>query len=133
MSRKAPLTDVEIRNAKSQEGKSRKLSDGGGLFLQVQPNGSKLWRYTYRFNGKQKLLALGSYPETTLAEARTKHAAAHKQVSNGIDPSEAKKEDKRMALLNAENSFESVAREWHDKKCNILHPARITLRSGWRP
>jgi integrase len=130
MASNAKLTDVKIRNAKHNAGKSLKLSDGGGLFLQLQPSGSKLWRYTYRFHGKQKLLALGSYPETSLAEAREKHAMAHKQVANGIDPNEAKKEAKRSALLNAENSFESVAREWHQKKCHALEPryAKFVLR-----
>jgi len=121
MPRKAPLTDMLLRNARPKD-KAYKLSDGGGLFLQVQPNGNKLWRYGYRFFGKQKLLALGAYPETGLAEAREKHAVAHKQVANGIDPSEAKKDAKRTALLNAANSFESVAREWHEKKCNVLQP-----------
>ncbi len=137
------LTDLAIRNAKPKD-KPYKLADGGNLFLLVQPNGSKWWRYAYRFHGKQKLLALGSYPEATLAEAREKHAAAHKQVANGIDPSEVKKEAKRTAMLNAENSFESVAREWHEKKCNVLQPryagfllrrleADIFPKLGYRP
>lgn len=116
-----PLTDVAIRNAKPRS-KAYKVSDGKGLFLQVQPNGSRLWRYAYRFDGKQKLLALGAYPETGLSEAREKHREAHKQVGNGIDPSEAKKETRRTRQLNAANSFESVAREWHETKCHTLQP-----------
>jgi hypothetical protein len=88
-----PLTDLAIRNAKPKE-KPYKLADGGNLFLLVQPNGSKWWRYAYRFHKKQKLLALGSYPETSLAEAREKHAVAHKQV-----PDAGKLFDDGMASL----------------------------------
>lgn len=113
-----PLTDLAIKNAKPKD-KAYKLSDGGGLFLWIQPNGSKWWRYAYRFNSKQKLLALGTYPETPLAEARELHAQARKKLATGIDPNDAKKETKRIALLNSENSFESVAREWHSAKSNV--------------
>lgn len=115
------LTDVAIRNAKPRAG-AYKISDGKGLFLLVQPNGSRLWRYAYRFDGKQKLLALGSYPETGLAEAREKHREAHKQVGNGIDPNEAKKAARRERQLNTETTFESVARDWHATKCHTLQP-----------
>jgi integrase len=115
------LTDVAIRNAKPKQN-AYKITDGKGLFLWVQPNGNKWWRYAYRFDGKQKLLALGTYPEIALAEAREAHAAAHKMVSQGIDPNEFKKERRRERLLNAENSFESVARDWHSTKCHTLHP-----------
>ena len=116
-----PLTDVAIRGVKPRD-KAYKISDGKGLFLLIQPNGSRLWRYAYRFDGKQKLLALGSYPETGLAEAREKHREAHKQVGNGIDPNEAKKATRRERQLNTGNTFESVAREWHETKCHTLQP-----------
>jgi len=79
-----PLTDIAIRNAKPRD-KAYKLADGGGLYLAVQPNGGKWWRYAYRFDGKQKLLALGVYPDTTLAEARERHAQARKMLSVGND------------------------------------------------
>lgn len=115
------LTDIAIRNAKPKE-KPYKLSDGGGLFLWVQPTGRKWWRYAYRYDGKQKLFALGIYPEVTLAEAREAHMKARKTLASGVDPNAAKKEAKRQILLNASNSFESVAREWHDIKS-----------SGWEP
>lgn len=115
------LTDLAIRSAKPKD-KPYKMADGGNLFLLVQPNGSKWWRYAYRFGGKQKLLALGAYPETSLAEAREKHTIARKQLSNNIDPNEAKKEAKRNVLLNMENNFEAVAREWHAQKCAVLEP-----------
>jgi integrase len=114
-----PLTDVAIRRIKLKA-KPYKVYDGGGLFLWVQPNGGKWWRYEYRFLGKRKLLALGTYPEVSLAEARECHQEARKNVAANIDPNEAKKETKRNLLINAENSFESIAREWHANRCNIL-------------
>lgn len=137
------LTDLALRNAKPKA-TAYKLYDGGGLFLWIQPNGGKWWRYAYRFGGKRKLLALGTYPETTLAEAREKHAIARKTLSNNIDPNEAKKEAKRTALLNSENSFESVARDWHSVKSPNWEPrysgfilkrleADIFPRLGYRP
>jgi integrase len=116
-----PLTDLAIRNAKPRD-KAYKLSDGGGLFLWVQTNGRKWWRYAYRFDGKQKLLALGVYPETTLAEARELHAQARKKLAADSDPNEAKKEAKRLRILNSENTFETVAREWHENNLNIWTP-----------
>lgn len=116
-----PLTDVAIRGAKPKA-KSYKLYDGGGLFMWVQTNGGKWWRYEYRFLGKRKLLALGTYPETTLGEARDLHKQARKMLKNGIDPNEAKKEAKRELLINSENSFEGIAREWYATKCHTLEP-----------
>lgn len=113
------LTDVAIRRIK-QTTKPYKLYDGGGLFLWVQPNGGKWWRYEYRFLGKRKLLALGTYPEVSLADAREAHKAARQSLAANIDPNQAKKETKRNLLINAENSFESIAREWHTNKCNTL-------------
>jgi hypothetical protein len=110
-----PLTDVQVRNAKPQD-KPIKLFDGGGLYLSVQPTGGKWWRYKYRFLGKQKLLALGVYPDVSLAEARERHAQARKALAAGNDPSEAKKEAKRIAKLNSENTFEALAREWYEQR-----------------
>ncbi len=115
------LTDVAIRSSKPRA-RAYKVSDGKGLFLLVQPNGSRLWRYAYRFDGKQKLLALGSYPETGLAEVREKRREAHKQVGNGIDQNEAKKATRRERQFNTETTFESVARDWHATKCHALQP-----------
>ncbi len=115
------LTDLAIRNAKPRD-KAYKISDGGGLFLWVQTNGNRWWRYAYRFDGKQKLLALGVYPETTLAEARELHAQARKKLQAGNDPNEAKKEAKRLRILNSENTFEAIAREWHENNLNMWTP-----------
>ena len=110
-----PLTDIKIKRAGAKE-KAYKLSDGKGLYLEVRPNGSKYWRYKYRFVGKEKLLALGVYPETSLAEARGKHLRARKLLENGIDPSQDKKKKKVLAKENAENTFEVIAREWYENR-----------------
>jgi integrase len=106
------LSDVTIRSAKPKS-KPFKLSDSGGLFLLVQPSGGKWWRYKYRFAGKEKLLALGSYPEVTLADARERHLQARKLLSAGKDPSQIKQEAKRQAILSSQQTFEAVALEWH--------------------
>lgn len=108
------LTDIKCKNAKPTD-KPQKLGDSGGLYLHVMPNGAKYWRMKYRIHGKEKLLALGVYPETTLSEARDKRDAARKLVAQGTDPSAQKKEEKHLAALNAENTFEPLAREWHSK------------------
>ena len=107
-----PLTDVKVRTIKPLP-KPFKLADGGGLFLLVQPTGSRWWRYKYRYNGKEKLLALGSYPDVSLADARERHAQARKLLAAGNDPGEIKKEAKRNALIKADNNLEAIAREWH--------------------
>lgn len=110
-----PLTDTAIRKAVPRL-KPFKLSDGGGLFLLVQPAGGKWWRYKYRFAGKERLLALGVYPDVSLADARQRHAEARKLVAAGIDPGDKKKETKRQALIRSDTSFEAVAREWHERR-----------------
>lgn len=105
------LKDVSIRNAKPKE-KPYKLSDGGGLYLLVHPNGGRYWRFKYRFGGKEKLLALGVYPDVPLADAREKRDGARKQVAAGIDPGQHRKAVKTASSIAAKNSFEVVAREW---------------------
>lgn len=108
------LTDPAVRNAKPGDA-PRKLTDGGGMFLSIQPSGSKWWRLAYRFDGKQKLLALGTYPDTSLADARLKRDEARKLLANGIDPSAHKKAVKRAETALVKNTFEAVAREWFAK------------------
>jgi len=108
-----PLTDAAVRNAKPKD-KAYKLSDSAGLYLLVQPNGARYWRVKYRVEGKEKLLALGTYPEVKLAEAREKRDEARKLIGAGSDPIEVKREEKRLAKVRAENSFEKIAREWHE-------------------
>jgi len=110
-----PLTDVQARTAKPRE-KTYKLTDGNGLYLQVTPAGGKWWRFKYRFGGKEKLLSFGTYPEVSLAGAREKRDAARKQVAAGIDPGEVRKAQKAAQTDRAANSFEVVAREWHERQ-----------------
>ncbi|MES9949343.1 MAG: integrase arm-type DNA-binding domain-containing protein [Candidatus Thiodiazotropha sp.] len=122
------LTDTAVRRAKPHE-KARKLFDGGGLFLLVNPNGSKYWRFKYRFHGVEKLLALGVYPDVSLKSARDKRDTARQQIADGIDPSEARKAEK--AARSNENSFEAIAREWWSKRADSWaksHASRVLLR-----
>ena len=108
-----PLTDTECRTLKPLA-KSYKKADGQGMYLEVTPNGSKYWRLKYRYLGKEKLLALGVYPDVGLKEAREKRAEARKILAAGKDPSAVKKQVRQNAIQEAENTFEKLAREWHD-------------------
>lgn len=103
-------SDAVFRSAKPRE-KPFKLSDGGGLFLLVQPNTTKLWRLAYRFDGKQKVLALGAYPMISLTDARIKRDAAKKLLSDGIDPSIERKIQRRTAQMSRRNTFKAIAEE----------------------
>jgi integrase len=105
-----PLTDTQIKGLKPA-GKSTKHSDGGGLHLLVSPQGSKLWRQAYRFDGKQKTLSLGSYPVVSLADARQKREAAKKLLAVGIDPSHQARLDKISTQASNANTFNAVADE----------------------
>src|SRR3546814_11033840 len=87
------LTDAAIRNAKPRE-KPYKVSDAKGLYLQINPHGSKLWRLKYRINGAERKLALGAYPEVSLAEAREARDAARTQLAQSIDPRFAQSEER---------------------------------------
>lgn len=119
------LTDIKVRTVKPAD-KPFKLTDGEGMHLLVNPNGSKYWRLQYRFSGKQKMLALGVYPMVSLAEARKRRDAAKKLVSDGIDPSQKKKEDKIEE--SGALTFEAVARDWHascSKKWSESHSERV--------
>ena len=108
-----PLTDAKIRTMKPAK-KPQKLFDGGGLFLLVTPTGGKLWRLKYRFGGIEKLLAIGAYPQISLAEARQKRDQASALMLNGVDPGDTKKAQKAAGNQEAE-TFEVIAREWHTK------------------
>lgn len=124
------LSDTGIRKAPRPD-KPKKLADGGGLYLLLNPNGSKWWRFKYRYAGKEKLLSLGTYPDTGLADAREKRDAARKQLAAGIDPGAHRKAEKAAGEERAANSFEVVAREWHAKQSKSwveLHASRIILR-----
>jgi len=105
------LTAQAAKQAQPKE-KAYKLSDEKGLFLLINPNGSKYWRLKYRFLKKEKLLALGVYPEVSLKAARESRDNARQQLRNNIDPGEHRKATKRQHQEQAENCFESIAREW---------------------
>jgi integrase len=124
------LSDIAIRNAKAKE-RPYKLSDSGGLFLLIATTGGKLWRYSYRFDGKQKTLALGAYPDTGLKEARERHTEARKILAAGVDPNENRKNEIAAKKLSSANSFELVAREWwqsHMKNKADSHKEKVIRR-----
>ncbi|SCY13618.1 integrase arm-type DNA-binding domain-containing protein [Nitrosospira sp. Nsp13] len=124
------LTDTAVRKTKPVD-KPVKMADGGGLFLLVQPNGSKYWRLAYRFEGKQKLLAMGVYPDVSLILARERRDAARKLLATGVDPSENRKAAKATRLERTENSFEVVTREWlasHMKNKAFSHREKVIRR-----
>lgn len=125
-----PLTVVQVKNAKPRD-KAYKLSDERGLYLLVNPNGSKLWKLKYRFAGIEKKLSLGKFPEVTLADAREAREEARRHLAKEIDPGVLKNSAKRSRKLAAENSFEAIAREWHAKftpKWTKIHGERILIR-----
>jgi integrase len=105
------LTTTEVKGARAA-GQAYKLGDQGGLYLHITETGSKLWRYRYRIDGKQKLLALGQFPEVSLAEARQAHQQARKLVAGGIDPSAQRKAEKQVQKAAVETSFGSMAALW---------------------
>ena len=108
------MNDLQIRNLKPSERAFKKF-DGGGLHIFVTPKGSKLWRMSYRFANKHKLLSIGSYPIVSLEKAREARSAAKRLLADGIDPSEAKKAENRQQRIAAENTFEAVANEYVEK------------------
>ncbi|EPU4357312.1 tyrosine-type recombinase/integrase [Escherichia coli] len=118
------LTDIKVRTAKPTD-KQYKLTDGNGMHLLVHPNGSKYWRLQYRFGGKQKMLALGVYPDVSLADARARRDDARKLLANGIDPGDKKKNDK--IEQEEARTFEQLAIEWHatNKKWSEEHSRRV--------
>lgn len=124
--RTIPLTDLQISKTKPRE-KQYKLFDGGGLFLIVTPTGGKWWRFQYRYNGKEKLLSFGTYPEISLSEARRCREEARTQVATGINPSELRKAAKASQAESSINSFEVVAREWISKQNNTWSPANTEI------
>lgn len=113
------LSDIQVKKAQPKD-KTFKLIDGGGLYLQVTPAGGKWWRFKYRFDGKEKLISFGTYPDISLAEARGRRQEARNLVAKGIDPSADRKAAKQERAELKANSIEVIAREWHkymvDKK-----------------
>lgn len=125
-----PLPDTAIRSLKFSP-KPAKLFDGGGLFLHVTPTGGKWWRLKYRFEGKEKLLVLGVYPDVSLKEARKRRDEAREQFALGIDPGAHKKAAKEAIRAEAQNSYEIIAREWHAKYSEVwTGSTRIKVLAG---
>ena len=125
-----PLTNIAIRRAQPGD-KSRKMFDGGGLYLEIAPKGSKWWRLKYRFRGKEKRLALGVYPSVSLKQARRGREEARQLLDQQIDPSELRKAEKAASKGHSGTSFESVAREWfakHSPNWAPGHASRVLKR-----
>ncbi len=126
-----PLTELQIKNAKSQPGKSVRLYDQRGLYLEISESGSRWWRLKYRYMGKEKRLSLGVYPETSLKRARERCDEARKLLSNGVDPSQQRKTEKLIRVERAEDTFEKIGRDWYKKQAEIWvpdHAKRILSR-----
>lgn len=105
------LTDKKVQSVKFEKfGKRTKLTDGAGLYLDIQSSG-KYWRMKYRFDGKEKTLALGVYPDVSLKLARERRTEARKQIADGIDPNEAKRE-RKAAKKEQSDTFKAVAEDW---------------------
>jgi integrase len=111
-----PLTEVAIKTAKPQPGKTLKLTDGGGLQLWVAPSGGKLWRLAYRFDGKQKKASFGAWPAVSLKEARRLRDEAKTLLASGVDPGQQKKVEKANTAVSRANTFSAVASELIEKK-----------------
>ncbi|HKD60575.1 MAG TPA: integrase arm-type DNA-binding domain-containing protein [Terracidiphilus sp.] len=127
MTLKTALSDVQIRGSKRGD-KPYTLSDGGGLYLEVRPNGAKLWRYRYTFQGRGRLMGLGSFPATTLKGAREKHIDAKRLLESGVNPL-AERQTKKLA---AEGTFAKCAEQWlatwsHGKTPLVVHDSKARL------
>ena len=126
------LTTLKIKSARPSE-RAYKLADAGGLFLLVQPNGSKLWRYKFRVGGVEGLQALGAFPEVSLADARHEHAEARKLVAKGVHPVQARRQDReasvRANLHRTKGSFDAVAADWNAATASNLRSATIGQRN----
>ncbi len=125
-----PLSDLKVRKLKIKD-KPYKLADMDGLYIYVSPSGSKLWRMSYRFEGKQKTLSFGKYPAVSLKKARQLREEARELLADGIDPSAKKQEEKQIKIELTENTFENIAREWYDTyraKWSEKHAVRILSR-----
>jgi integrase len=122
------LTDTEIKRAKSRE-KSYSMRDSGGLHLEVTPAGGKLWRWKYRFAGKEKLMALGKYPQISLALARKRHGDGRELLATGIDPMAHRKVEKIAEQVATENSFATVAARWLEHWKDDKSPRHVNTTS----
>jgi len=125
-----PLTDVTVRTAKPRD-KPYKLSDSGGLYVEVTPAGGKRWRWKYRIEGREKLLSMGVYPDVPLVLARVRRDDARKLLANGVDPSVHRQATKLAQAEGSANSFEVIGREWfakHQSGWAISHSSKVIAR-----
>lgn len=125
-----PLSDTAIKKAQPRE-KAFTLTDSGGLYLLIMPTGGKLWRWSYRFEKRERLMAFGKYPDVPLALARERHAEGRRLLATGIDPMAEKKAKKNAEKVAVENSFQSVANKWleHWKdSVTVRHAAYVERR-----
>lgn len=124
------LTDLQIRNIRPTD-RITQLSDDRGLYIEVHPNGSKLWRFKYRHAGKQKRLALGRYPNVGLADARRRRDDARRKLEAGLDPLTERKRSKLTSKFNAANSFGDVAKEYIDKMVAEGKAEATIMKANW--
>ena len=124
------LSDMQIRSLKPAD-KLYKITDEKGLYLEVSPNGSKLWRYKYLYMGKNKRIALGRYPEVGLAEARRRRLEAREHLDNGVDPSANRKREKLIAVYQAANTFGDMAKEYLEKMVGDRRAETTISKAHW--
>jgi integrase len=124
------LTDMQIRSLKPAD-KTYKVTDERGLYLEVSPGGSKLWRYKYIFMGKDKRIAMGRYPEVGLAEARRRRLEARENLDNGIDPLANRKREKLVAKYQAANTFGEMAKEYLEKMVGDRRAETTISKAHW--
>lgn len=125
-----PLRDLEIRALQPQD-RVYKRTDDRGLYLEVHPSGSKLWRFKFNHLGKDKRIALGRYPEVGLAEARRKRDEARQKLRDGVDPVSERRREKLTAIYNAANTFEDVAKQYIDKMVAEGRADTTTTKANW--
>lgn len=124
------LKDLEIRALKPAD-RIYKKADERGLYVEVRPGGTKLWRLKYRFAGKDKRIALGTYPEVSLAEARRKRDEARQKLRDGIDPLAERQREKLLAQFAAANTFGDIAKEYIDKMVADGRAIATTSKANW--
>lgn len=118
---KQRLNATQVKQTKPKD-KPQKLTDGGGLYLEIKPNGGRFWRYRYKLLGKENTYAVGVYPEISLADARKEHEWARKLVRRGIHPAHHRQAEKQQQALAAENTFKVIAKAWIEDTSN---------KNGW--
>jgi hypothetical protein len=121
-----PLTDTQVKNAKPKD-KTYTLADGGGMYLEVAPTGSRIWRMSYRQpDGKNTRLTFGAYPEVSLLDARKKRMDAKELKAKGKDPAQARRVEKAVKAIATANTFQAVAYEWYANRLETWQPRTAT-------